>query len=112
MTPIDNCRLTIDDWWGVPNRQLSFVTRQWSWLAAFAFCLWPPVAQACPTCKEALLDPGQAQRILQAATAYAVSIGLLLLVPALLITSVAAAVIRASRRQALRSGIDTPFLSR
>lgn len=69
-------------------------------------------AWACPTCKEALLDPGQAQRVLQAATAYAVSIGLLLIVPALLITAVAAAVVRAHRRQVLQSGIDTPGLSR
>ena len=54
--------------------------------------------EACPMCKDSLFDPGQLAGKISTAKGYALSIGLLLLVPFVLIASVTALVIRASRR--------------
>jgi hypothetical protein len=62
----------------------------WLWLAE---SLW-----ACPTCKDGLIDPTHTQQILGTAKGYAVSIGLLIGTPFLLIGGIAALVVRQSRR--------------
>ena len=64
--------------------------------------LWPAVIWACPACKEALFEPGQLKQTLATAKGYAMSIALLLSVPAALIGGTAALIVRAHRRQ--RSG--------
>jgi len=53
---------------------------------------------ACPGCKEALFDPGQLPQKLATAKGYAVSIGLMLAVPATLIGGITALVIRSCHR--------------
>ncbi|MDP3703448.1 MAG: hypothetical protein Q8R78_03585 [Candidatus Omnitrophota bacterium] len=63
--------------------------------------LWPGVAWACPTCKEALFDPGQLQQTLATAKGYAMSIVLFLSVPALLIGGVTLLIVRSHRRKPL-----------
>ena len=69
----------------------------------FAFCLlsWTAglveVASACPGCKDALVEPGQLGQRLGAARGYALSIGLLLMVPALLIGGITVMVVRGHR---------------
>ena len=67
-------------------------------LTFFAVLFIPTVADACPGCKEALFDPGQLQQKLSTAKGYALSIGLMLTVPLLLIGGVATLIVRASRR--------------
>jgi len=57
------------------------------------------VAEACPGCKEALFDPGQLPQKLATAKGYAWSIGLMLVVPAGLVSLLAAAIVRAQRRK-------------
>jgi uncharacterized membrane protein YozB (DUF420 family) len=57
------------------------------------------VAEACPGCKEALLDPGELPQRLSMARGYAMSIGLLLLVPFGLVGILAALIARAHRRR-------------
>jgi len=56
------------------------------------------VASACPTCKEALFDPAQAQRILGAAKGYALSIGLMIGMPLLLVGGITLLIVRQVRR--------------
>ena len=65
---------------------------------ALLVLLFPGAALACPFCKEALFDPGQIQQKLSMAKGYAMSIALLLSVPALLIGGVTVLIARASRR--------------
>jgi len=60
--------------------------------------LMPAVVMACPFCKDALFDVGQARQGLQTAQGYAWSIGLLLGVPIGLIGGVATLIMRAQRR--------------
>ena len=67
------------------------------------------LVEACPGCKEALIDPSQLHQRLSAAKGYALSIGLLLLVPLTLIATVAVLLVRSHRRA---SRIDTPVRSR
>jgi len=55
-------------------------------------------ALACPLCKEALFDPSQLHQRISTAKGYALSIGLLLLVPTGLIAGVAMSIIRSARR--------------
>lgn len=64
-----------------------------------------PEVWACPGCKEALFEPDKVQQQLSTARGYALSIGLMLLVPVGLIGGVTFSVVRASRRnkQASRS---------
>jgi len=62
--------------------------------------LLPSVAMACPMCKEILTDPTQISQRLATAKAYALSIGVLLAVPATLIGGVATLILRASKRAA------------
>ena len=54
-------------------------------------------ANACPACKEALFDPAQLPQRLATARGYAVSIGVMLAVPALLIGGVATRIVRSAR---------------
>ncbi|MBI4341925.1 MAG: hypothetical protein HY599_00985 [Candidatus Omnitrophica bacterium] len=73
--------------------------------------LAPAVAHACPGCKEALFDPGQLVEKLATSKGYALSIGLLLLVPFTLVGGIAVAVARASRKRQPGS-VDTRRRSR
>lgn len=74
----------------------------------------PAVTSACPGCKEALFDPDQLAQKLSTARGYALSIGLLLTVPFLIIAGFAAFIIGSARRtkRSERSSVDTPALSR
>ena len=58
----------------------------------------PSIAMACPLCKEALFEPGQLGQKLATAKAYALSIGLMLLVPTALVSGIVVAVLRTVRR--------------
>ena len=64
-----------------------------------ALLLIPTFADACPACKEAFFDPGQLTQKLSTARAYALSIGLLLAMPAGLLSLITCVVFRAYRRQ-------------
>ena len=66
-------------------------------LAAFALLMWVTTALACPMCKDALFDPGQAQAASRAARGYLLSIGALIGVPLLLVIGSIVWVVRASR---------------
>lgn len=66
--------------------------------------LVPATAWACPGCKEALFDPGQLAQKLSTARGYAISIGLLLAVPFVLVAGTAALIVRAYRRRADPTG--------
>ena len=69
-------------------------------IGLLAFCLLvPAIVMACPACKEALFDPGQLKQTLATAKGYAMSIALLLSVPAALLVGTAALIVRAHRRQ-------------
>ncbi len=68
-------------------------------LACCFSLLCSPDAFGCPGCKDALFDPGQLPQRLAYAKGYAMSIGLLLLVPVTLIGSIAALIIRAQHRR-------------
>ena len=58
----------------------------------------PVLAWACPWCKDALFSPGEAASQNGAAKGYALSIGLLLGLPVLMLSVIALAVIRSARR--------------
>jgi len=66
-------------------------------LLGFLF-VWPARVMACPLCKEALFDPGQMHQRLATAKGYALSIALLLSVPAALVAGVTALIVRAHKR--------------
>ena len=55
-------------------------------------------AHACPACKESLFDPSQLPQKLATARAYALSIGVMLAVPACLVGGIATLIIRSIRR--------------
>ncbi len=74
-------------------RQYRFVL-----LLMACFCIAGAAAQACPLCKEALFDPSQLHQRISTAKGYALSIGLLLLVPTGLIAGVAMSILRSTRR--------------
>lgn len=59
----------------------------------------PSIGIACPGCKEALFDAGTLPQKLAAAKGYALSIGLMLAMPLLLIGSVGVLIVRAHRRK-------------
>ncbi len=63
-----------------------------------AFYLLPSVVWACPMCKEALFDPGQAAAQSGLVRGYAVSIAAMLSVPALIIGGIGLAIARSARR--------------
>jgi len=81
------------------NRSLQFLSSHLLFISAVSTLMFSSVVDACPTCKEALFDPSQLQAKLATAKGYAMSIGLLLSVPALLVGGVVALVVRAHRRQ-------------
>ena len=58
----------------------------------------PTVLWACPLCKDALLDPGQAAAQSGVARGYALSIAALLGVPVVLMGLIAWRIVQASRR--------------
>ena len=62
------------------------------------YYLLPTVLWACPLCKEALLDPGQAAAQSGVARGYALSIAALLGVPVVLMGLIAWRIVQASRR--------------
>lgn len=59
----------------------------------------PTWAAACPGCKEALFDPAQLPQKLATAKAYAVSIGVMLAVPTLLIGGLTALIVSSVRHR-------------
>jgi len=59
--------------------------------------VFPAVAGACPGCKESLFDPTQLHQKLSTAKGYALSIGLLLAMPAGLVGALALLIVRAQR---------------
>ena len=59
--------------------------------------LIPAMVWACPDCKEVLFDPGQLQQKLSTARGYAISIGMLLTVPAGLIGGLVTLVLKSRR---------------
>ncbi len=68
--------------------------------SALAFAaLGAASASACPLCKEILFDPSHVQQRLAMAKAYALSIGLMLGVPVLLIAGVASLIVRSARHR-------------
>ena len=68
-------------------------------LSAVCFlCVFPTVAMACPWCKDALFSPGESAAQSGAAKGYALSIGILLGLPVLMLAVIALAVIRSIRR--------------
>ena len=79
-----------------------------TWLVfvlAVSGVLFPMVGWACPGCKEALFDPGELPQKLATARGYALSIGLLLLVPFGLVGGLAALVGLAQRRKHRGQGV-------
>ncbi len=70
------------------------------WLGVAIGFLAPAAVWACPGCKEALFDPGQAHQLIKTAHGYALSISLLLLTPALCLSGLAWWIIRQARRHA------------
>ena len=70
------------------------------WLIVLGCLLsWPAVAWACPGCKDALFEPDQLTLRLSSAKGYALSIGLLLGVPAALAGTVATLLVRSHRQR-------------
>ena len=61
-------------------------------------CFSAQGALACPWCKDALFSPGESASQSGAAKGYALSIGLLLGLPVLMLSVIALAVIRSARR--------------
>ncbi len=61
-----------------------------------------PSVWACRGCKETLFDPEQLPQKLSSASGYAMSIGLMLLVPVGLITTLTVLIARSQRRQRSR----------
>ena len=97
MTPsrISNFGFRIANWSSNPQfaiRNSQFRTRglplAQGCLAVLLFLLMPLMAWACPGCKEALVEPGELPQRLALAKGYALSIGLLLGMPALLVSGV------------------------
>ena len=58
---------------------------------------WATTALACPLCKDALFDPGQAEAASRAARGYALSIAALISVPLVLVIGSIVWIVRASR---------------
>ncbi|MBI2174301.1 MAG: hypothetical protein HYU33_03815 [Candidatus Omnitrophica bacterium] len=71
-------------------------------VCAVCCVLFAASALACPGCKEALIEPGELPQRLATAKGYALSIGLFLTVPVLLVSAVAIGVFRATRRRAVK----------
>jgi len=82
---------------------------RWTWplwlyvsvtgILVYWFLYHANVAEACPDAKEALVDPGGLPQRLSAARGYALSIGLLLLIPYGLVGTLTALIVRAHRRK-------------
>ena len=62
------------------------------------FLLCSSIGESCPGCKEALFDPAGLPQRLSTARGYALSIGLLLTIPAGLVGTLTALIVRAHRR--------------
>lgn len=81
--------------------------RQAMWVTALSLTLIAAsvaAAWACPTCKEALFEPEQLAQKLSTAKGYALSIALLLTMPAVLVSGVAMLVVRAHRQKRAANG--------
>ena len=87
----------------------AIVIAGWIFIGSAAFS---SAASACPGCKEAVFDtPVEAEQKQDTARGYAVSIGLMLSVPAVLIGAVSFRSVRSARRQARSRGDATRHLS-
>ena len=102
MKRILDFRFSILDYAAFVNQKSKIQNPKFLLLAVIFIGVLPAVTWACPACKEALFDPGQLKQTLATAKGYAMSIALLLSVPAVLIGGTAALIVRAHRRQ--RSG--------
>ncbi len=96
MTACDLRSAICDSKLAIRFRPLGLLAGWMAWLAL------PAMVLACPTCKEALFDPTQAQQVLKTAQGYAMSIGLLIGTPLLLVGGVATLIVRHARRQGTR----------
>jgi len=69
-------------------------------MAALPLFVWmgAEAASACPSCKEALFDPAQAEQVTRAARGYAWSIGLMIGAPLLIVATLATVIGRGIRR--------------
>ena len=100
------------------NTQATFRNFEfWIVILTIAYLLAPFTAAACPMCKESLFDPGQIGQKIATAKGYAISIGMLLAVPFILVASVIALVARSTRRAhpvlpANADGVDTSHKTR
>jgi len=79
------------------------------WSTGLLFCLLvgTVAAWACPSCKEALFDPAQAEQVARAAKGYAWSIGLLVGTPMLLVGTLATVITRQIRRSRVVSNKES-----
>ncbi len=68
-------------------------------ILALVFVAFAAAASACPLCKEALFEPGQLKQRLATAHGYALSIGILLAMPATLIGAISFGIVRSIRRR-------------
>ena len=80
----------------IVSRSCSFLTASLPYF--LTFLVFPSLAQACPMCKEALFEPEQLHQRLAMAKGYALSIGLMLSVPLLLVATVVINILLAQRR--------------
>jgi len=99
MKRILDFRLRIFDYASSINPKSKIQNPKLLMLIGFFLLVSSTVAWACPFCKEALFDPSQLKQTLATAKGYAMSIILLLSVPAALIGGTAALIVRAHRRQ-------------
>jgi len=89
--------MKLDQIEAISNQQSAISKFGWL-LAAGCWLLSQATALACPLCKEALFDPGQAEATSRLAKGYTVSIATLLSIPLVLVGGIAIRVVRASRR--------------
>ena len=101
MKRILDFRFSIFDYPVFVNPKSKIQNQKLLMLAGLFFFVSSGIAWACPLCKEILTDPGQVVQKLSLAKGYAVSILLLLGVPALLIGGVTLLVVRSHRRKPL-----------
>ena len=75
--------------------------RRWQAVLVIAMFFLPlmPAASACPSCREALMEPGKLAERRSTASGYATSVALMLAVPATLVGGTTALLLRAHRRK-------------
>ena len=79
-------------------KRIRFYLLTYSLTSLLTFLWFSSMSEACPGCKDALTDPAGLPQRLSMARGYALSIGLLLGMPAALVAGLTVLVIRAARR--------------